>query len=91
MREKEVNRERGGACSTSYSSGNQVEVLPLVAILEEQYQNSRKKKAGGPHDGTLDHHTHVFEFDCFENCACESRMKFKLCIEASDKDNQTSN
>ena len=35
MRETEVNRERGGACSTSYSSGNQVDGLPLVAIEQE--------------------------------------------------------
>ena len=33
MREKEVHRDRGGACSTSYPSGNQVDGLPLVAIL----------------------------------------------------------
>ncbi len=32
MGEKEVNREGGGACSTSYSSGNQVDGLPLVAF-----------------------------------------------------------
>ena len=33
MREKEVNRKRGSACSTSYPSGNQVDGLPLVAII----------------------------------------------------------
>ena len=35
MKEKEVNRERGGACSTSYPSGNQVDGLPLVAVEQE--------------------------------------------------------
>ena len=33
MGEKDVNRERCGACSTSYPSGNQVDGLPVVAIL----------------------------------------------------------
>ena len=33
MRRKGVKRRRGGACSTSYSSGNLVDGLPLVAIL----------------------------------------------------------
>ena len=33
IREKKVKRGREGACSTSYSSGNQVDGLPLVAIL----------------------------------------------------------
>ena len=32
-RENKVKRSREGACSTSYSSGNQVDGLPLAAIL----------------------------------------------------------
>ena len=31
IKEKKVNSRRGGACSTSYPSGNQVDGLPLVA------------------------------------------------------------
>ena len=30
--EKKVKRGREGACSASYSSGNQVDGLPLVAV-----------------------------------------------------------
>ena len=33
-RRKNVKRRRVGACSTSYSSGNQVDGLPLVAIFK---------------------------------------------------------
>ena len=35
MRRKDVKRRRGGACSTSYPSGNQVDGLPLVAIPKQ--------------------------------------------------------
>ena len=34
-KEKNKRREREGSCSTSYSSGNQVDGLPLVALLRE--------------------------------------------------------
>ena len=33
IREKKVKRRREDACSTSYPSGNQVDGLPLVAVV----------------------------------------------------------
>ena len=42
--EKIREEEREGSCSTSYSSGNQVDGLPLVAIPKHQ----EKERAGGP-------------------------------------------
>ena len=42
MREKDVNRERDGACSKSYPSGNQVDGLPLVAIRKQQEKKMKR-------------------------------------------------
>ena len=42
---KKVKRSREDACSTSYPSGNQVDGLPLVAIIPKQHE---KERAGGP-------------------------------------------
>ena len=68
-----MKRRKEGTCSASYPSVNQVDGLPLVAILlEESYQNDRKKKEqAAPHAGALDHDKHVFEGDCFDKCAWE--------------------
>ena len=45
-----MKRERGGACSTSYPSGNQVDGLPLVAITrragDSSYLESNTKTVG---------------------------------------------
>ena len=60
----------------------------LTVYRSLPYQNTRKKKKqAAPHDGTFNHDKHVFECDCFEKCACESWINFKLYIEASYKDN----
>ena len=39
--EKKVKRGREGACSTSYPSGNQVDGLPLVAVLKTKSRRPR--------------------------------------------------
>ena len=57
MRGKELTRVRGGACSTSYSSGNQVEGLPLVAIL------NLGEIAGTSDRGNLVHWTSDLKFN----------------------------
>ena len=57
MREHEVNTERGGACSTSYPSGNQVDGLPLVAIL------NLGEIAGTSDGGNLVHWTSELKFN----------------------------
>ena len=86
-----MNRCKEGACSTSYPSGNQVDGLPLVAILEEQYQNNRKKKEqAAPHADALDHDEHFFECDCFDKCACESQICYVSHIKDSDRGIQNS-
>ncbi len=50
MRRKDVKRRWGGACSTSYPSGNQVDGLPLVAITrragDSSYLKSNTKTIG---------------------------------------------
>ena len=82
---KENRREekREGSCSTSYSSGNQVDGLLLVAI----YQNIRKKKEqAAPHADTLDHEKHVFECHWFVKVLGNNWNKFKLCIKDMDSD-----
>ena len=35
MKRKDVKKRTGGTCSTSYSSGNQVDGLPFVAIPKQ--------------------------------------------------------
>ena len=49
-------------------------------------KQEKKKEQAAPHADTLDHGKHVFKCDCFVKCAWESRMKFKLCVEALESD-----